>query len=242
MGAKAVSTKLMSTAVLLALLGASAVSAATFSTTKVELLYADYEERPSGKGFIFTFANATGFTKGDSYFFADVGNAADRDGTDGIHMEWGPRFSFLRIFGDGPREGFFKDFYLIVQFDFDANRFNQRTTTMGGVSADFNLPGWRFFKVHVQYRDDPLFEGSSVQLNLVWSAWFGKNDMFSFEGFLDWTTDEGESASNLLTQPQLMWHANKHIALGIEYQYWNNRLGIDGLTESTPQAIARWTF
>jgi hypothetical protein len=93
-----------------------------------------------------------------------------------------------------------------------------------------------------KYRDDPLFDGSSIQLNLVWNVGFGKNDMFSFEGFLDWTTDEGDSVSNLLAQPQLVWHANKYIGLGIEWQYWQNRLGIDGLNESTPQAMVRWTF
>ena len=59
---------------------------------------------------------------------------------------------------------------------------------------------------------------------------------------MDYTTDEGDSKNNLLTQPQLLWHATDHIAIGIEYQYWYNRLGMDGVTESLPQAMLRWTF
>lgn len=111
-----------------------------------------------------------------------------------------------------------------------------------GVSVDLKIPGTKFFKVHLQGRDDPNFDGESVQLNLVWNASFGKNDQFSFEGFLDWTSDEGASESNLLTQPVIIWHVSKYIGLGIEYQYWDNRLGFDGLDESTPQAILRWSF
>ena len=68
---------------------------------------------------------------------------------------------------------------------------------------------------------------------------------FSFEGFLDYTTGEGSgfgSESNTLTQPALVWHATKHLGLGIEYQYWQNRLGIDGLDEEVPQLMARFTF
>ena len=100
-----------------------------------------------------------------------------------------------------------------------------------------------FFKTHLQYRDDPTLDGTSVQFNLVWNKGFkvGEQD-FSFEGFLDYTTSEGTTVSNTLAQPQLLWHANKSLAIGIEYQYWKNRLGVDGINESSPQVMVRWTF
>lgn len=230
-------------------------NAAVFSSTKVELLYGDYHERGDEKQGIFTFANATGFKYGDSYFFIDAVDVDDRDETGGMHLEFGPRLRLVRAFGGKPSEGFFKDFYLIAQADLDANAFNQRTTLMGGVSTDLNLPGFAFFKVHVQYRDDPEFDDESVQLNLVWNAPFSIGGAkFSFEGFADWTTDEGDepdiiatgpraySKSNLLVQPQLLWHVTPNVGLGIEYQYWKNRLGVDGLDEKTPQLMFRWTF
>ena len=43
-------------------------------------------------------------------------------------------------------------------------------------------------------------------------------------------------------QPQLVWHATKHFGMGIEYQYWQNRIGVEGVNEKSPQIMARWTF
>ncbi len=219
------------------------VCTANFSSTKAELLYGFDYERSDEEQFILTLANYTSWNYADSFFFLDVGHVDDRETTDGIHLEWGPRLSLLRLSGNSAREGFLKDFYLIGQTDIDANRFTNKVTLMGGLSVDLNVPGFLFFKTHVQYRDDPTFDGESVQFNLVWNAPFKiGSQKFSFEGFLDYTTDEGDSENNLLTQPQLLWHANDHISVGIEYQYWYNRLGIKDLEESTPQIMVRWTF
>ena len=114
---------------------------------------------------------------------------------------------------------------------------------MAGISFDWNVPGFKFVKTHLQYRDDPTLDGSSVQFNLVWNKSFKLGDAdFSFEGFLDWTTSEGAGASNLLMQPQLVWYATKHFGMGIEYQYWQNRIGVEGVNEKSPQIMARWTF
>ena len=239
--------KILNTIVFLsvALFGSSTLPAATFSSTKVELLYGFDYERESQDQFLLTLANATGFTYGDSYFFLDVGDFDDEDQTDGIHMEWGPRLSLLRTFGSGQWDGIVKDIYIIGQLDFDANRFTTRVTKMLGLSLDWDLFGARFIKTHLQFRDDPQSNarGSSVQFNLVWNKGFNiGNQKFSFEGFLDWTTSEGSIRSNLLTQPQLIWHATDNIGLGIEYQYWHNRLGRAGVDESTPQLLLRWTF
>ena len=217
--------------------------AATFSTTKVEALYGfDYKRGP---GFsevdeaILTIANATGFTWGDSFFFLDTSNFDDDDGTGGTHMEFGPRYRFKK-FEEG---GAIKAFYGIVQIDWDSGQFANKVTKMAGLSLDWNVPGFRFVKTHLQFRDDPTFDGTSLQFNLVWNKGFKiGEENFSFEGFLDYTTSEGASESSLLTQPQIMWHPTKHFALGLEYQYWQNRIGIDGLDEEAPQIIARWTF
>ena len=50
------------------------------------------------------------------------------------------------------------------------------------------------------------------------------------------------SENNLLMQPQILWLANKNIDIALEYQYWKNRLGIEGLNEKVPQILFRWTF
>jgi hypothetical protein len=217
--------------------------AATFSSTKVEVLYGwDYKRGP---GFsetdeaIITVANASGFAWGDSFFFLDQTNVDDADSTSGTHFEFGPRYRFYKPEGDSAIAGF----YGIVQADFTSNRFVQKIVKMAGVSVDWNVPGFKFVKTHVQYRNDPTLDGSSVQFNLVWNKSFKLGDSdFSFEGFADYTTSEGTTVANLLVQPQVLWHVNKNVGIGFEYQYWKNRLGIDGLNEKSPQVMVRWTF
>ncbi|MEI6893789.1 MAG: hypothetical protein V5789_03965 [Colwellia sp.] len=220
------------------------VQAATFSSTKIEILYgqnyvrgfngADTDEA------IFTIANASGFTWGDSFFFAEVTGVNDSEDTGGTHMEFSTRYRFWKP----ENTGVIKGFYGIVQADITSNAFVEKIVPMGGLSLDWNVPGFKFLKTHVQYRDDPTKDGTSVQFNLVWNTAFtlgGEN--FTFEGFADWTSGEGDGNEvNLLVQPQLLWLINKNIGVGIEYQYWKNRLGIDGLDESVPQIMVRWTF
>lgn len=222
------------------------VQAATFSSTKIELLYGqDYARGVNGADAdeaIFTIANATGFTWGDSFFFADVTGINDSENTGGTHMEFSTRY---RVW-TSENAGVIKGAYGIVQADITSNAFVEKIVPMVGGSLDWSVPGFKFVKTHVQYRDDPKKDGSSVQFNLVWNTAFTLGDEnFSFEGFADWTSGEGEgfgSEDNLLIQPQLVWLVNKSIGVGIEYQYWKNRLGIDGRDEKVPQIMVRWTF
>ena len=220
--------------------------AATFSSTKIELLYGqDFLRGVDGAEIdeaTFTIANATGFTWGDSFFFADVNGINDTEDTGGIHMEFSTRYRFW----EAKQSYIIKSAYGIIQADITSNTFVEKLVPMIGASIDWEIPGFNFFKSHLQYRDDPKKKGSSVQFTLVWNlAFILAEQNFSFEGFADWTQGEGEgvgSESNLLMQPQLLWMINKNIALGIEYQYWKNRLGIEGLNEKVPQIMARWTF
>ena len=221
-------------------------SAYKFSSSKVEILAGDYEERSNDKETIFTFANATGFSKGDTFFFVDVGDASERDSTGGIHSEFNARLSVPRTFGVGKSAGILKDFYLVGQLDFDGGQFANKTTTMVGVGVDWKIPGFKFVKTNLLYRDDPTKSGASEQFQLIWNKGFNLGSQkFSFEGFLDYTTSEGTgfgSESNTLTQPTIVWHATKHLGFGLEYQYWQNRIGAKDVDEKVPQLMARFTF
>lgn len=220
-----------------------------FSTSKVELLHGNYEERSGSEQQLFTFANATGFSKGDTFFFIDVDDFGNASETGGIHAEFNARVSIPRTFGVGLKGGVLKDTYLVGQLDFDGNAFNRTTSHMAGIGADWKVPGFRFVKTNLLHRDDPGKSGSSAQFQLIWNKGFnlGKHK-FSFEGFADWTSGEGDNfpgnanVTNFHTQPVLLWHATKNLGLGLEYQYWNNRIGRDDLDESTPQLLLRFTF
>lgn len=250
-------TKLALATAAASLLVAQGASAALYSTTKVEALYGwDYEDT-AGAGFtidneehaILTFANATGWTYGDSFFFADFTNldqgTQDEQDRGSVHAEWSLRGNLGKMTGQDLSAGPLKNLYVIGQLDLDRNSSTRKTIHLAGLSADLDVPGFAFFKLHAMYRNDEsaAAEGSSEQYTAVWNAPFsiGGAD-FTFEGFLDYITEEGDLESQLLTQPQLVWHATDHIGIGIEYQHWENKFGLEDTDESFPQAMVRWTF
>lgn len=213
-----------------------------WGNTAAEFLYGwGYERAPEDQA-ILTIKHAGGWSTGDTFFFIDYSNIDDDTGTF-AHAEWQGRLSMLRTFGSGAREGFLKDVYLNAQIDLDNNPFTNRRTDMVGIGLDFNVPGFRFVKLNIHHRDDPALSGSSTQASFVWNKGFklGEQD-FSFEGFLDYTTDEGTAVSNILTQPVVMWHPSERVGVGVEWQYWQDRLGFEGVNESAPQFIFRWKF
>ncbi|ALM53490.1 outer membrane protein OmpK [Halomonas huangheensis] len=239
------------------MLAALPVAAAQYSTTKVEALYGwDYQDEADA-GFpidnphhsVLTFANASGWNWGDSFFFIDLTNydqSSDEEQDFGsAHAEWIVRGNLGELFNSDLSFGPVKGIYAAAQLDFDRNATTRKTAHLAGLSIDLDVPGLDFFKVHALYRNDEsdAAEGSSEQYTLVWSRTFELgSETFSFEGFLDYITEEGDLAEQVLTQPQLVWHATDSIGLGIEYQYWHNKFGLEGTDESVPQAMLRWTF
>ena len=213
-----------------------------WGNTAAEFLYGSgYERTPEDQG-ILTIKHAGGWKTGDTFFFVDFASI-DNETDTFTHAEWQGRLSLYRTFGSGSSDGFLKDVYLNAQIDLDNNPFTDKRTDMFGIGLDFKVPGFRFFKVNIHHRDDPTIEGTSEQITLVWNKGFKIGEAnFSFEGFLDYTTEEGDGVANILTQPVLMYHPTKHVGVGIEYQYWQDRLGIEGVDESVAQAIFRWSF
>ncbi|MBY5982879.1 outer membrane protein OmpK [Halomonas cupida] len=245
----------------LAALTATALSlpaqAALYSTTKVEALYGwDYEDQAdAGFGIdnrrhgILTIANASGWTYADSFFFADFTNydrgTEEEQDYGSTHAEFNVRGNIGKVLGQDLSFGPVSNVYLNGQIDLDRNSATRKTTHMVGLGVDLDVPGFRFFKVQAMYRDDDSdkADGSSEQLTLAWNRPFQLwHENFSFEGFMDITSEEGDLESQVLAQPQLVWHATEHVGLGLEYQYWHNKFGLKDTDESLPQALVRWTF
>ncbi|MGQ0334286.1 outer membrane protein OmpK [Halomonas elongata] len=236
---------------------AQGANAAQYSTTKVEALYGWNYESQAGAGFpidneehaILTLANATGWTYGDSFFFVDVTNldhgSEGEDDYGSVHAEWNLRGNIGELSGRDLSIGPVSDFYVTGQLDIDRNSSVRKTTHMAGLSADLQVPGFQFFKLFAMYRNDEssAARGSSEQYTAAWNLPFtlGGAD-FSFEGFIDYITEEGDLEAQLLTQPQLVWHATEHLGIGMEYQHWENKFGLEDTDESFPQAMVRWTF
>ena len=68
---------------------------------------------------------------------------------------------------------------------------------------------------------------------------------FSIEGHAEYIgsrTNEfgGDVEAWILAQPQFRINLNDYIAIGIEYQYWMNKLGDKDTDESAVQALLVW--
>lgn len=229
--------------VLLACLCNQGLFAADWSTTSVQLLSGKDYKAPGDTSYdqeILTFEHASGGWYGDNFFFADIEKTGSKSPS--IYFEWAPRFSLGKLAGvelGGP----IADVSVALQLN-QASGF--REIYLYGVGLDIKVPGTRFFQANLYQRDNLAADGTSIQLTLVWEAAF-LNDKLTFGGFLDYATEEGDkktyiAEANLLTQPQLLYWVHKDFGLGIEYQYWQNKLGIKDLNESVPQLMVKWVL
>jgi nucleoside-specific outer membrane channel protein Tsx len=221
------------------------ISAADWSTTSAQYLIGDGFRQPAAPGkditqATLTFEHASGYKYGDNFFFIDVEEVNKTTPTN--YLEYETRLSSSKIF-DIKYDGFVKDILLAGQVN---QASNLQKVFLYGLGFNLNLPKFNFFAANLFVRDDKSYDGTSYQITLAWSVNFKFGVELEFAGFFDYATEEGEDTSisetNIITQPQLFWVMNKQFSIGIEYHYWKNKYGIDGLDEKVPQLIAKWTL
>ena len=141
---------------------------------------------------------------------------------------------------------------------------------MPGIQLDLNLPGFSFANVRIAgYQHisggrlaakhfTTLDEENSYQVNFVWRYPFMIGaSKWSVEGFAEWVKGSKqisnfgskERSSWLFIQPQIRMDFGPMIGLpddklfvGIEYQYWQNKLGNPLIDESAPQLLIAYHF
>jgi len=142
-------------------------------------------------------------------------------------------------------------------FDIDHNP-NDQVSIYGEYSPAISLgkvfdlkPGASLLRDTI--RDNPNLDGVTYQTTIAWShpIQIAKLPLV-FDGFVDWALEEGDnkskSVSNLHAQPALvadisaLWDKPNLLMLGMEYLYWKNKFGIEGLDENIPQLLIRSIF
>jgi nucleoside-specific outer membrane channel protein Tsx len=245
-----------------------AATAADWSTTEVHFQYGKLDA-PSFIGTtsvptrILTFQHASGWRYGDNFFFVDYLDDSEPDGFNdqAFYAEWYSNFSLGKISGRPIGFGAVKDVGILLGINLSGEAKVRKY--LPGVRLSWNLPGFAFLNTDITaYIDDSRgaasggapTENNSFMVDINWAypfAW-GKQS-FSIEGHIEYigkrTNEFGNEAKAwILAQPQFRWDAGKTLLgfgdtffLGIEYQYWRNKLGGDS-TESVVQALAVWRF
>lgn len=236
--------------------------AANWSTTS--FLYLDgsgYKTVPANTevdASVVTMEHVSGWNYGKNFFFFDVTNP--NDGKSDFYGEFSPTLSLSKISGNDLSFAFVKDVGLTATWEM-----GQITNAkLIGLGFDLDIPGVPVASVSFYQRysqSDLKFNngfqpykgktGMGQQVTLVWMAPFKLGSTnWTFEGFLDYATAEKEvgKVANIVASPRLtldvgaFFGAPKQISAGIEYSYWKNKYGSDGIDEGVPQATVKWTF
>jgi nucleoside-specific outer membrane channel protein Tsx len=244
------SVKIILLSLVLLTFGTGSALAAIWSSTNMQLLYGSgYELASSEDATIITIEHASGWKYGDNFFFFDIWQPFDKDTN--IYGEWHPRFSLGKMTGSDMSFGFVKD--VLIATELNVERFTYGAgwrAYLYGVGFDLNIPHFDFFAINFFIRDDmTIADDRTFQISPSWNIPFTLGELrFEFGGFLDYSGAEGDGEAQLLTAPQLLLDVSnfkgspRNFYIGMEYQYWKNKYGVDGADESVAQLMAKWVF
>jgi nucleoside-specific outer membrane channel protein Tsx len=234
------------------LLMAAPAQASDWSTTNVQVLHGNNYELGDSSMSILTMEHANGWKYGDNFFFLDVSNPASK-GTS-YYAEFSPRLSLGKISGKNLSFGIVKDVLLAGTLEMGEGL----RAKLIGVGLALDLPKFAFADINLYYRKserDWLVEqtDAGAQVTVDWLLPFAVGGQkFAFEGFVDYAWGEkggsAPKANNLIAGPRLLVDVGNWVGapgtlqLGIEYQIWRNKFGIEGINENVPQVMLKWTM
>ncbi len=194
---------------------------------------------------IMTLEHANSWKYGDFFVFLD--QTWPDNGKSGYYVEPALRFSLSKMTGRDFSYGLLKDVLVATSIEKPKG---QGVRYLSGVAFDLNIPGFKFFKTNWYLRDNPDLSGNTHQLTLVWNrpSSIG-NVRLLVEGFADFAGSEGSTVAHELIVPRLLCDVGElaglqqnKVWIGMEWQYWHNKFGVDGVTESVPQLQLKWVF
>ena len=185
-----------------------------------------------------------------------------------FYGEWYSNFSLGAITGSDLSFGPVKDIGVVAGFNFAPEV--DSAWVLPGVRFALDLPGFAFAQIDVTgymhqgggSASSPVFtvvdEESSFMVDFSWAYPFKLGSTsWSIEGHLEYI-DGREQTNNfgttdleywILFQPQLRLDLGEvfgtkanQLFVGIEYQYWKNKLGEKGTDDNTAQFLAVWRF
>lgn len=211
---------------------------------------------------IITLQHAGGHKYGDNFFFID--HSRIKDSKTEFYGEWYSNFSLGAITGDDISFGMVKDVGLIAGFNFATSINNM--WLLPGVRLALDLPGFAFANLDITgYNNVTTVKGaneeeSSYMLDFNWAYPFKMGGgSWSIEGHAEYIAERDEVNTSgvkqstkenwILIQPQLRFDLGEALGneagnffVGLEYQYWKNKLGKKDQNESTVQLQTVWNF
>lgn len=210
-------------------------------SSNVQLLRGSGFELGERSQTVLTLEHVNDWKYGDNFVYVDFSLGHPED----TNAEFSPRLSLSKITGKDFSFGPVSDILFSTTFE-KARRFD---AYLWGVGVDLDIPGFDYVQANYYSRNNPDVAGTGWQTTWVWSKSFNVGDAkMKFEGYFDWA-DYEEGVDNFFTQPQLLLDVGEFVGLdegrayaGLEYYYWHNVFGVDGVTTQAPQAMLKVHF
>jgi len=198
----------------------------------------------------FTFENVTAHNWGGTFFFIDRDQPqGDLEGTDNVYGEFAPTLSTSWLSGQDMSFGPVKDVVLAGQYEFGGG--TQVNNYMSGFGLVWDVPGFNYFNTAFYYVDNSEVS-DDWQTTITWDVPFNVGPaLFLVDGYIDWSTSASDHKSEFQFNPQIkldisnFWGEPGVLYAGVEYQYWNNKFGLDETlidTQSSVSALVKFHF
>lgn len=230
--------------ILLAFTSVTQAEAPSWRSSNIQFLHGNqYELGPATRESI-TVEHASSWSLGESYFFSNIFNRRD-EGTE-FYAEFYPRVTWNSVMAKPLSSKLLSDASVVAGLNIgNLPRHDPFKAYLLGVGVKLKAPAMDYLKLDVMAFKSDSVDTTGVQVSPIWGMKFNLGaHRFLFKGFADWQSRKATGGeATFLAQPQLLldighyWQHSNQFYAGVEYSYWYNKFGIDGVIERVPQAM-----
>ncbi len=228
----------------------SAQAKMLFTDTSLTGLYGnDYELAKDGELTTLTLEHASTHTWGGVFFFVDRLQGASDDEKSrakDIYGELAPKFKVATF-----DNSFVKQVNFATQYEFGSNSsgFSQDNYLVGvGVDLNVPIPNMKYASAslyHAFNNNSGPKDADDQQITLTY-GWEKNN--FVVDGYVDYSFNNDDLEDQLHINPQIKYNLQQvlgidnRLEVGMEYSYWRNKFGLDGVNQNSPSALIKFHF
>ncbi|WP_440875942.1 nucleoside-binding protein [Thalassotalea sp. PLHSN55] len=216
----------------------NALAKQLWSDASISYLYGSNYEVGDDEKSVMTLEHASGHTWGSTFTFVDRLHDHNLGGNE-TYGEISANIDLAEF-----ENSWVNKFYVSPQLEFGSNPFNNFNNVLYGVGVRLNVPKAKYVNVTLYRRNNDLIDDNN-QVTIVWA--FQLTNNIVYDGFTDIVDSNSERDSQYNITSQLKYDIGQHfniskstLYLGIEYTYWHNKFGIDGITENNANFLVKW--
>ncbi len=211
----------------------TSIAETLWSDTSATFLRGNNYEVGDSNRTVFTFEHAAGYNWGDSFLFVD--RLQSSNGDKETYAEISPRFQI-----SGYKNQVFENIYIATTAEIG----DGFTHYLVGLGTKLNIPNFHFFNLNIYHRNNESAKNNQ-QITASWAVPIGP---LTYDGFMDYVIANSDEHSSMNLTSQLKYDLAPHMNLktklfvGVEYVYWLNKFGIDGVDEKNVNLLVKYHF